>query len=101
ALSAARSPRLLARTAISVTINGKGDPHRGSPFHIISCAAADRRPLRWRGESAMLRLRPYKPMDAGRIVTWVEDRDTFSAWCANHMDWPLTEAVLQEFCGTF
>ena len=49
----------------------------------------------------MLRLRPYKPMDAGRIVTWVEDRDTFSAWCANHMDWPLTEAVLQEFCGTF
>lgn len=49
----------------------------------------------------MLRLRPYKPMDAGRIATWIEDRDTFSFWCADHLDWPLTEAVLKEFCSEF
>ena len=44
----------------------------------------------------MLRLRPYKPADAGRIVTWVTDRDAFSAWCADLLDWPLTEASLEK-----
>lgn len=49
----------------------------------------------------MLRLRPYKPMDAKRIITWVEDRAVFSAWCADHLDWPLTEASMQRFCAAF
>ena len=37
----------------------------------------------------MLRLRPYKKEDAGRIVTWVTDHDGFSTWCADLLDWPL------------
>ena len=44
----------------------------------------------------MLRLRPYKKEDAGRIVTWVADHDGFSAWCADQLDWPLTEASLEK-----
>lgn len=49
----------------------------------------------------MLRLRPYKPADAGRIVTWVKDRDAFSAWCADLLDWPLTEASLEKCRSDF
>lgn len=48
-----------------------------------------------------LRLRPYKPMDTRYIVTWVNDHDTFSAWCADYLDWPLTEASLEAFCHAF
>ena len=44
----------------------------------------------------MLRLRPYKKEDAGRIVTWVTDHDGFSTWCADLLDWPLTEASLEK-----
>ena len=34
----------------------------------------------------MLRLRPYKPSDAAKIVAWVSDWDGFSAWCADLLD---------------
>lgn len=44
----------------------------------------------------MLRLRPYKPADAGSVVTWIGDWDGFSAWCADLLDWPLTEASLEK-----
>lgn len=44
----------------------------------------------------MLRLRPYKPSDAAKIVAWVSDWDGFSAWCADLLDWPLTEASLEK-----
>lgn len=51
----------------------------------------------------MLRLRPYKMSDARRIVTWIADHDAFSAWCADKLEWPLTEASLEkcraEFAG--
>ena len=44
----------------------------------------------------MLRLRPYKLADAGSVVTWIGDWDGFSAWCADLLDWPLTEASLEK-----
>ena len=47
----------------------------------------------------MLRLRPYKMSDARRIVTWIADHDAFSAWCADKLEWPLTEASLKK-CHT-
>ena len=42
----------------------------------------------------MLRLRPYKPSDAAHIAAWVADRDTFSAWCGDKLEWPLTAGSL-------
>lgn len=61
-----------------------------------------RRFARQREDKSMtLRLRPYKPMDTRHIVTWVKDHDTFSAWCADYLDWPLTEASLEAFCHAF
>ena len=41
----------------------------------------------------MLRLRPYKPSDAAKIVAWVSDWDGFSAWCADLLDWPPDRSV--------
>ena len=49
----------------------------------------------------MLRLRPYKMSDARRIVTWIADHDAFSAWCADKLDWPLTEASLEKCHAEF
>lgn len=43
-----------------------------------------------------LRLRPYKKEDAGRIIAWVADHRAFSLWCADLLDWPLTEASLEK-----
>ena len=49
----------------------------------------------------MLRLRPYKMSDARRIVTWIADHDAFSAWCADKLDWLLTEASLEKCHAEF
>lgn len=49
----------------------------------------------------MLRLRPYKMSDARQIITWISDYDAFSAWCADKLDWPLTEASLEKCHAEF
>lgn len=45
----------------------------------------------------MLRLRPYKPCDAQRIVTWLKDERSFRKWCADCMDYPLTAEGLNAY----
>ena len=45
----------------------------------------------------MLRLRPYKPSDAERITAWVADRDAFSLWCADKLEWPLAAGSLEKY----
>lgn len=34
----------------------------------------------------MLRLRPYKPCDANKIVSWIKDEETFYKWSAGRID---------------
>lgn len=39
----------------------------------------------------MLRLRPYKPCDAEKIVSWTGDEISFRKWCADRYDkYPIT-----------
>ena len=38
----------------------------------------------------MLRLRPYKPCDAEKIASWIDNERTFLLWGGNHFcDFPL------------
>lgn len=45
----------------------------------------------------MLRLRPYKRSDAACIITWVQDWDAHSAWCADLLSWPLDQAAFDAY----
>lgn len=39
----------------------------------------------------MLRLRPYKPSDAGTILGWIKNEDTFRKWSTDRYDhYPIT-----------
>ena len=41
----------------------------------------------------MLRLRPYKPVDADTIVSWCRDELSFRRWSSNrYSSWPITGA---------
>ena len=73
----------------------EGDPRKGVPFSYRQGAASGRGPGKERGVMR-LRLRPYKKEDAGRIIAWVPDHRAFSLWCADLLDWPLTEASLEK-----
>lgn len=43
----------------------------------------------------MIRLRPYKPCDAKRIVSWCKDEKTFLLWGGNHFGtFPVSEDVM-------
>ena len=45
----------------------------------------------------MLRLRPYKPCDAAKIVSWLADRDVFFRWGGQYCgEYPLTEESLND-----
>lgn len=44
----------------------------------------------------MLRLRPYKAQDARYVADWICGPVEFSKWCANRLEYPLTEKGLQE-----
>lgn len=48
-----------------------------------------------------LRLRPYKPCDADKIVTWCRDEFSFRQWSADRWDqYPLTpEAMNEKYLG--
>lgn len=50
-----------------------------------------------RGENNMLRLRPYKSIDAKYIVSWMQDKRSFAMWCADKFQYPLTEAQLYHY----
>lgn len=45
----------------------------------------------------MLRLRPYKPCDAGTILTWCGDETAFRKWTSDRYgSFPITEADMNE-----
>lgn len=45
----------------------------------------------------MIRLRPYKSVDAKYLLNWVSDERLFAMWCANRFIYPLTEEQLMEY----
>lgn len=46
----------------------------------------------------MMRLRPYKPCDAGQIAGWFSDERTMRRWCAAMFpDYPLTPEALNAY----
>ena len=52
----------------------------------------------------MLRLRPYKPGDAGTILAWCRDETAFRKWTGDrYASFPITEADMNEkyFCRYF
>lgn len=49
------------------------------------------------GLTKMVRLRPYKDMDAEYILSWMEDEEAFVKWCANHFEFPLTKEQCIEY----
>ena len=45
----------------------------------------------------LLRLRPYKPCDAGAIVSWLRDEDTFRKWGGELFGaFPITARIVNE-----
>ncbi len=48
-----------------------------------------------KGETAMLRLRPYKPCDAATILNWIADERAFRLWSSDRFEqYPITEEDL-------
>lgn len=51
----------------------------------------------------MLRIRPYKPADAIKVVGWIKDEMSFRKWCADRYDsYPITADDMNRFydsCG--
>ncbi len=43
-----------------------------------------------------MRFRPYKPGDAEKIVTWVDEYTTFMKWSAGKIEYPLTVEILND-----
>ena len=54
-----------------------------------------------RQEDTMLRLRPYKPSDAGHLMRWLLDERTVELWRADRFSWPLTEEQLTAYYDDF
>ncbi|NFG24739.1 GNAT family N-acetyltransferase [Clostridium botulinum] len=42
----------------------------------------------------MIRIRPYKQIDAKHIVNWIKCEKDFVKWCANLLTYPLNEEIL-------
>lgn len=38
----------------------------------------------------MIRIRPYKQLDAKYITEWIKTEKDFAKWCANSINYPLT-----------
>jgi len=43
----------------------------------------------------VLRIRPYKTKDAESIQTWIRTKEEHALWCANLIDFPLTEERME------
>lgn len=49
-----------------------------------------------------LRLRPYKPCDAARIVSWIRDEEAFRKWSADRYDrYPISPEDMNRHYGAF
>lgn len=44
----------------------------------------------------MIRIRPYKQLDAKYITEWIKTEKDFAKWCANSINYPLTYENLFE-----
>lgn len=45
----------------------------------------------------MIRLRPYKPCDAAKIIEWSSDKETFDLWGGHIIgDYPIDEDILND-----
>lgn len=50
----------------------------------------------------MLRLRPYKPCDAGAILTWIKNEREFRLWTADRYDhYPITAEDMNRHYDSF
>lgn len=49
----------------------------------------------------MLRLRPYKPSDAGYLMDWLKDEKTVRLWRADRFSYPLTKEQLELYWEDF
>lgn len=49
----------------------------------------------------MLRLRPYKPGDAGYLTDWLKDERTVRLWRADRFSYPLTKDQLEQYWEDF
>ena len=49
----------------------------------------------------MLRLRPYKPSDAGHLMDWLKDERTVRLWRADRFSYPLTGEQLDQYWEDF
>ena len=50
----------------------------------------------------MLKLRPYKPCDAGKILTWIKDEREFRLWTADRYDrYPITAEDMNRHYDSF
>lgn len=49
----------------------------------------------------MLRLRPYKPDDAGYLMDWLKDERTVRLWRADRFSYPLTKEQLKQYWEDF
>lgn len=45
----------------------------------------------------MLRIRPYKTIDAQYIINWFENEEEFQKWSCNNFEYPLTEKAFNEW----
>ena len=44
-----------------------------------------------------MRLRPYKPCDAAKLIEWSSDKKTFELWGGHIIgDYPITEDILND-----
>ena len=49
----------------------------------------------------MLRIRPYKTKDAQSIQTWIKSAKEHALWCANLIDYPLTQQGLDDMLAQY
>lgn len=49
----------------------------------------------------MIRLRPYKQIDADYIIKWIDTEKDFTKWCANNIKYPLKKEALKELDDEF
>lgn len=49
----------------------------------------------------MLRIRPYKPADAGFLLSWLTEERTVAFWKADRFTWPLTLEQLNRYDEDF
>lgn len=49
----------------------------------------------------MIRIRPYKPLDAKYMTEWINNEEDFAKWCANLIKYPINYENLLEIYKEF